>query len=304
MVSMKFRITLRQKMQFLLSNLIRITARIRRPSEKPIVLLAHDRSGSSWLGEVLGTAPNIIYYHEPLHPRMGFNGDWKYWRNCVCDEESKAFFHALFAPIFSGEVARNGSARQSVKDLSKRLFRNYRVLVKEVGSVLAGEFFDSQYDCEIVLLIRHPVAITLSALKQQGQADNATKWQNMLLAQPKLVSTYPTLEYLKRDFRDDQLKMLAVVSAVYSILYRQFQNNRDWLLIRYEDFCIAPHHQFKKLFNSLNLSFSDRVEKKITETTSATESGIYSTKRISHRMAYKWKDEVSIELLNEMKKNI
>jgi len=35
--------------------------------EKPILVTGGHRSGSTWVGKVISTSPNIFYFHEPLH---------------------------------------------------------------------------------------------------------------------------------------------------------------------------------------------------------------------------------------------
>ena len=42
---------------------------------RPIYITNHGRSGTSWIGTILGKAPGILYYGEPCNPKVVKGGD-------------------------------------------------------------------------------------------------------------------------------------------------------------------------------------------------------------------------------------
>lgn len=50
--------------------------RIRPVVTRPILVVGHDRSGTTWLGRTLGCAPAALYIHEPLNPTASRLGHW------------------------------------------------------------------------------------------------------------------------------------------------------------------------------------------------------------------------------------
>lgn len=268
-----------------------------RPSLPPVALLGHDRSGSSWIGGIIGVAPNVAYCYEPLNPGTGFNGEWEGWRKWIPKGSSDALFEQVFDPVFAGIPPRQDSYSKKINELSKRLTQPYRIFVKEVGGVLAGEFFEERYGCKVVALARHPAAVALSALKQGSE--NAKKWQNMLLSQTNLVEAFPRLSLLAEPCESNTLLMLKCVSSVYYVLSQQASDN-NWLTIFYEDFCENPQTQYSALFQAIGMSRSKRVEALIDERSSHDQLGMYSTRRESKTMTGRWRKSFTVAEISDM----
>ena len=276
---------------------LNILCPLTRPSLSPIVLLAHDRSGSSWIGEILGAAPRVTYCYEPLNPGSRFGGEWEGWRKWIPSGTTNALFEKVFDPVFAGVPPRSDSYRQKTNEFSKRFLKSYRILVKEVGGVLAGEFFQERYGCTVVILVRHPAAVTLSSLKQGSE--NAKKWQRMILSQPDLIQAFPTLSLLKEPCVCDRLLMLKCVSAVYYVLFQQ-ASKHHWPVIFYEGFCENPQVQSADLFALAGLSYSKQVKSLINERSSHHQTGMYSTGRDSKKMIDRWREGFTAAEIAEM----
>jgi hypothetical protein len=273
---------------------------LRQPNLNPIVLLGHDRSGTSWIGDVLASVSELVYCYEPLNPTSGFNGDWIGWRQYIARNESNNLYEQIFDPVFQGHLPRINSIKKLSWEAYQRSIKPYRILVKETGGVLAGEFFAGRYDANIVIIKRHPIAVALSNLRQGRE--NAEKWRKIILAQKHLKDTYLNCcwHILENNYESDLNKMLAVISSTYKILYEQCCRY-NWLLVSYEDFCLNPQQEFSKLFQSLNLTFSASVRSNIVQMSSQEQPGAYSRYRISSNIVNCWRQQIDFKTLQALK---
>lgn len=139
------------------------------PSEKPpVIILSLPRSGSSWVGEILGSSPTSMYLHEPLtqtlvskygkgnHPVI-FEVDQKN----LPDTYNTSLNNVIEGlPVFTREIIRYP------EQWTLKGRKNKKVIAKEVNPLMANWIVDCAR-VQIIYLLRHPVPI-VSSFKRLG----------------------------------------------------------------------------------------------------------------------------------------
>ena len=240
---------------------------------KPILIISFPRSGSSWVGEIIGTAKSALYLREPItcfYRRKNTEGII-----VEVDPNSPPYIYKKYGnrafsgiPDFPTEVVKFPDDWK----LSKR--KSSRLVIKEVNP-LAIEWFIKSINPSIVILLRHPAAITLSFLSLNW-------WKN------KESSAW--------FFYGDR------IGSVLKILYENILEYRDYKVFFYEDLCRDTVKKFKEMFQYCNLKIDENVMQRIEKTTSCGSiNEIYGTERNTREMHSKWRENVSNEQLKQLK---
>ena len=260
--------------------------KVRPLRSRPIMLLAHDRSGSTWVGHTLGMARDAIYLHEPINPSASLIGNgWLY--NVYIEKDAEASEHRR---IFDKACQGYGVRKLSNKEISVRLFGRPHVIIKETGGMMNGEWFARTYKARILVLARHPAPLILSNIRLNPR--NADNWLGRILSQQKIREEH--LEGVAANLDDytkaDVVTKFAVIYAIrYRVALNQLARNPDWLLVKYETLCEAPVTRFEALYQQLGLDFTDEIGFSIERDCSTDGSNaFFGTRRISRSNLTKW----------------
>jgi hypothetical protein len=131
-------------------------ARIIPPQIPPILVLSLPRSGSTWVGEIVGYSSRALYLREPV----GQGSPVLLGRGTV--------FAGL--PAFHREIV----VFPEQWTLSSR--RQRHVVVKAVNP-LALNWYLERYQPRLIFLLRHPAAVALSWQGLGGLAPNPQAWE-------------------------------------------------------------------------------------------------------------------------------
>lgn len=245
-------------------------------AKPPVLVLSLARSGSSWVGHILGLSAGALYLREPvtqtLLERRGLAGS----PDVAGDPMPHRAWRAAAKDALRG-VPRYRStivATPSQWRLAERPRR--RLVLKEVEPA-ALEWLLARRRFRTVFLVRHPAAVAQSgrALGWWGAADAADEpawwraqgdWQGRSIA--------PCLERL--------------------------EGREDARVVRYEDLCEAPEPSFRALYAFCGLPWSDDVARTLARETTAEgpyQAGGYDLARDSRGMVDRWREAVAPEQL-------
>jgi hypothetical protein len=259
---------------------------MRRGIERPILVTGSHRSGSTWVGQMLGASDEVGYIHEPFNIHRGpgmCRMRFPYWFMYIrpgtegpvaADFRRLLAFHYNYrAQLFS--IRSSADLRALVRDGSRFLrfrMRHARPLLKDPMAVFSAEWIAETFDAQVVVIIRHPAAFA-SSIKLDGWAHPFSHFVN----QPALVEDH------LRPFRDeieafahtehDILEQAALLwRLVHGTIAEYRSRHREWLFVRHEDLSRHPLEGFESLYNSLNLPFTGPVREAIQRSTSSSNS--------------------------------
>ncbi len=286
-----------------------------------VLVLGVPRSGTTWIGEVLGRCDGASYVHEPdgVHEPFGFVARSALPPGfCLSPNEQCRAYESLWAGAFAGGAkattlvdhaarrlyagvtteqrarVRNGGSPTSRLRLASRLARPRTavpgldaVVVKSVDAALTAEWIAQRFNPNVVVVQRDLRSVLAS-------------WITLDMAGPQ-QRNYEVLTDFARSWWDVELpgygvsKVVrsAVVCSVWSIALSTAAARHDWTVLRYEDAAVDPEAQFRRVTESCSLSFGDRALGFLNDS-NRPGSG-YSTQRVAGSTIDSWKERLDAE---------
>lgn len=268
------------------------------PPGKRILIVTKWRSGSTFLGEIISSAPGVFYSYEPLLYFEKYSGS------------KMELISSLFNCQFPSDYLRIVNGLPAGKDSQNNMIRNRRIWdecyynrtlcyqpefvshlcpyfpihivkavrlrVKELSQFLAID--PSSKDWKIVHLIRDPRGIMSSR-------NSLTNW---CFTDPNCIDVNHVCAELQEDLE----------------LIRQLINefpDRHYL-VKFENLAVNAEIETKKLFSFLGMTVTEPTRAFLnshTQSGNQTKSDPYSTFRQSNNIAYGWKTSLSeMEIAN------
>ena len=275
--------------------------RMSKTLQPPVLILSIPRGGSSWLGEVLGSASNALYLSEPITQSDLAFGHTKNKSNLFDPEDPPPLYKQFADRAFSGLptfplwLVIRKPPQWRFSERSQR-----RVVIKEVKPH-AVKWLVTRYQPIVFLIVRHPAAIALSYQKMG--------WKNIFiekepLSDRKFVNTslakwHDKLLSMSNFWEKQGIMQGAILSNLLDGL-NDYPNHK---IVIYEELCKDPLNTFKDFFQFSGLSWDENIENLIAKRSSGGEShGPYSTTRNSMAMIDSWKGKISKENIERLKK--
>lgn len=261
------------------------------PSGRPVAIIGNGRSGTSWIGETIGSAPGVVYYREPCHPQVRYRRDDTVWSRYVAPGGRDADFEACLDRAFRGGYVGDPDLDPALREL--RRSGDYRVVVKEVAAFLSAEWLCNRYDPLVVFAVRHPCPSVMSVHKL-GLVEPEKRRFAELLANPELrdgvlADFIPHLEGL-----EDPLEVSAGIWALKNHVALDVARRRgDWIQVAYEDACLEPLETFRDLFTRLGLEWTADMEQRVIQSTSTAQDGPHATSKVSSRQVDAWRGKMT-----------
>lgn len=244
---------------------------------QPILITGSHRSGSSWVGRLIASAPELGLIYEPfnirrvIRHRNGCGVKFDNWFTYVCAENEARYSQELentyhFRYALGPQINGLGSAR----DLA-RIFRSFfryqkyrvtgsRALVKDPIAVFSSEWLASTFDMTVIVLVRHPAAFA-GSLKVVGWNHPFDHFLNQpLLLRDHLAPFENEIQQLVSEPHDIVDQASSLWTMIYHVISRFVERNPSWIVVRHEDLSRDPIAEFRNLFHLLGLPFSNRVE--------------------------------------------
>ncbi len=226
-----------------------------------ILLASSGRSGSTWLGDMLASAPGVQQIFEPLDPRNA-----EQYRRLMAWPPGltpSAFKRQYLRPDaaatqwadFWEEVLR-GRVRTYLTDYSRTSFFPTRFLIKTIRANMMLGFVAWNFEPDLVFLMRHPAAV-VNSMFHRVRAPWPADVQD-LLAQEALVEDYlrPWVGELERV--SNAFEALAAWWAVENrVALDQLQNTSHYLIF-YEWLSLRPRQEMSELMRWLEM-YKDAV---------------------------------------------
>jgi len=262
---------------------------------RPVLILSLPRSGSSWVGEILGTARNAAYLREPLNQTYVQNegrGRPSVFEIAADAAPPPSYLRAC-AKVTAGipDFQEDIAPYRSQWNLRSRPRRT--LILKEVNP-LAIDFLLKTFRPYVVYLVRHPVPVAHSYFVQGWPGDRLAE------------GTLAQLGLRQSPGADPFWFNLGVLHAYANHRVLAALNGyADWRLVRYEDLCRNPLNEFEGLFRFCGLQFDADSREKLANSirpTATYRPGEYSLQRHSQAMPDLWRSLVDAAQRDEVRR--
>tara|TARA_B100001146_G_C16195365_1_gene441374 strand:- start:2084 stop:3034 length:951 start_codon:yes stop_codon:yes gene_type:complete len=222
---------------------------IRFKPQSNILIFADPRGGSTWLTEIIKEITKLPLLWEPLHVRkmpslQPLNFSYRQYINETCSESGVNFF---FSRLFKGELRDSWLYSQEKNTL--KLFKSHAAIIKFCrGNLLLPYLTENfRFKKKPVYLLRHPLAVVASQLKQGGWDKVDSK------VDLSKISAYPydikNLEFLKKiNTKEEVLTVQWCLHNKYVIEHSK--NNKNWITITYEEMVMQPEETLARILKS------------------------------------------------------
>ncbi|MEM9168480.1 MAG: sulfotransferase [Pseudomonadota bacterium] len=266
-----------------------------RTEGRAVFVTGNGRSGTSWLGDTLGYAPETIYYREPCHPFMiGVDGDAAeaVWTHLVFEDEGGGgIFEKPLTRAFQGHLFPQ--AGYGLTDYVARMRARPRVVVKDVASFVSVEWVAKRWNPIVVLIFRHPAAYAASVANlEQDEAEVGrfhALWGDRRLRDRFFPEPLPHLDAIATPLEATVASWSVRTAAVLQMHAR----HDDWVAVRYEELAADPVQNFRALYARLALDWTPAVEAKVVEKTTKNVSGKFATSRVSSAHIDAWRTKLT-----------
>jgi len=232
---------------------------------KRVILFGNPRSGTSWLGALIASHPNVNYRFQPIHS-YSFNGILKEDSSL---QDLDRFFNELAES--NDEYVTSLSFSPFDKKLLNHFSKNpTHILFKEVHDFLVlknGVKVDSSI--KLIGLVRDPVSVISSWINTPNEWDES--WE---ISHEWLDAPHKNSEYSGNHFGVSQWIFTTQQLLELSNLYP-----RQVLIVRYEDLVKQPELELTEVFGFLGLSYPSEVKHFLEQTRLGESHDRYSVFR-------------------------
>jgi Sulfotransferase family len=303
-----------------------------------VIILGSARSGTTWLGKLFDSHPNVIYRHEPdsidvntaipFLPRKSEANTYvdlarEYLHDLKSARYAKSVGHRpFFRKSFQPRHARYGlvassMALKALEGCVGHAARRLRIprafdapsgpdvhfVIKSVSSLCRAYLFSlADPDARIVHVVRHPCAVVASRLR--GVSKGLLKPTVFLDAMLRMEESawYPlTHEYLRRASYEEQLAYLWMIQN--DKVLAEMNGSSRYKVVIYEDLCQQVRAVTREAFAFADLEWHAQTERFIRrlETSRRRAPGYFSVMRSPLSATNAWRNELREGQINRIR---
>lgn len=241
--------------------------------QNPVLVTGSNRSGTTWVGQMLCLSNELAYVHEPLNP-----GIWPRWsakpiphRNLYICEENGAEWESVIGNVLSrkfpyrqqvADIRSVVDAARLVREFTKRgIGRSHSIatLMKDPIAIFSSEWLAAHFDMKVVMMIRGPLAFA-GSIKRLSWAFDFNNWLDQpLLMRDHLADFTTEIKQAAENPTDLIAQAILTWNATYSYVMKMRERHLDWIFLDYQRLAKSPVEEFENLYSALGLSFDSKV---------------------------------------------
>jgi hypothetical protein len=285
----------------------------------PIFISGAPRTGTTWLGRMLGLSQEIAEIYEPFNPNATA-GLWlrtAAWYPYIDAHNEGDFLDPmrrivdLRFPLADRLVAARSP--RAVRDALRtaawaaRMRRQQRrVLVKDPIALFATPWLANTFGFTPVLIVRHPAAFVSSVLRVDWRVQFGSWVRQPRLMETLLAPWAGAIRAAAREPKGAVYDSALFWRAATGVIAGYRAEHPDWTVVRHEDLATDPQAQFASLYQQLGLSLSDEVVARLdaaTADTNPTDAGseVHVLARDSRALVFAWHGRLDDHQLQEVR---
>ncbi|MEO1205506.1 MAG: sulfotransferase [Pseudomonadota bacterium] len=259
---------------------------------RPILVTGCPRSGTTFVGKVIGEAPGAFYVYEPFNDDVGAHLRFPERFIELTDANAPPYARHLDQLVSLGHLptrmglalrgtgerwmpaqSRNVSGRLAARRLlrhRKDFIRPHRVCIKDPVAFFSAPWIAERYDADVIVLVRHPCGVVSSYLE--------LNWASELdaILDRSLPDHAGALRDEIEDYRQgprDLVGDLILQWKIFTTITLDWQSRFPrWTFIVHDRLCETPHEHFDAVFDRIGLRFTDRARASIAKRNGKTDA--------------------------------
>lgn len=272
--------------------------------EKPIVIFATRRGGSTLLMEMIASQPGVDFVSEPLslwryHPYFNRLPHPPRGRFIFLSQEEARQVRFYFEDLLTGRIKAFNAWNPLHPTWS---FRVRRLVVKLLGANTLIDWLAKGFEIEVLYLLRHPVAVALSCLRLNWGNDAEAYLRNPYFREQILGSERARFadEVLAKGSSLEKFVLEWCLENFYPL---QVYKERPWLVLTYEEVISRPKQVSELICSRFGLPDPERMARMVGRPSRMTffaDSREAIVKRGPQAMLGRWLKRVSQEELGRI----
>lgn len=249
--------------------------------ENTIILAGTGRSGTTWVSNIINYANEYRDIFEPFDPRHT-----KLWKDSHYKQYLRASDHSQKHLEAAQKILTGRINNRWINQHNRRFLCDKR-LVKDIRANLMLKWLKVHFPrIPLIFIMRHPCAVALSRVKLGWDT-----WLDEILKQQDLVddflSTFIDDIYKEKGEFERQIYLWCIENYIpLNTLEKD-----DFFMLFYEELCVYPERETKKLFNWLGKEYNDSVRSafRIPSVVAERHSAIHT----GNNLITQWKQTVT-----------
>ncbi len=291
-------------------------------SRRPILITGAHRSGSTWVGKMLGKSKQLCYIFEPFNIHFGpgiCRSVFDSWFPYVTEENENEYYDCLYQIIrFKfhllkefGNIRTKWQLRNCFENLinfSIARMKKQLPLFKDPMAVFSADWLARRFDFLVLVLIRHPLAFAGSLKRLNWQFHFKDFVKQPLLMEGPLKPFKTEIEACVENLPDIIGQSVLLWKVIYSRVIDYQKQYPEWIFVRHEDISLNPVKEFKDIFEKLGVEFTHKIENYIRNHSKRSNPKEIPGKRAtflrrdSLENVYNWKKRLTSEEIKRIKK--
>ncbi len=243
-----------------------------------IFIFSTARSGSTWLTELIAAQKGIKYIGEPLLlPRLakGKSPIPTSWEFLLPNPNRRALLKRYFDDLINNKT---GIGNKSPRSNLHNWITN-RIVFKILRCKDLINWFEEEFEGQIVYLLRHPIPTNLSRERYSILP--------LYLENHEYCSRYlneKTQNYCKRIIENgSELEKKVLDWCLQNLPSIKYSDRKNWLIIYYEDMVMSPEVTFNKVIKQLKLKDRKKILERYHKASSSTKKSDDDTKKFLNK---------------------
>ena len=245
--------------------------------KQDILILSSPRSGSTWLMELLYAEPGMKYIYEPLgkkildyHDLLPIDTRW-YW--ITLTDEEKNILGQYFRE--DGKISHFGPRNFFSRFYN---FRTDRRVIKIIRANSIIRWFAREFDFEIIYLIRHPLAQSLSSIKR-GHSPCANQFLENELFVHRFLNE-ELVDYANDVFEGGSKREKFVLEWCLDNLVplKSSPETEEWLTVSYEELVLKTEAFIKLFCDEFELETENKMLEMVRSPSKTSDSSDRQTR--------------------------
>jgi hypothetical protein len=280
---------------------------------KNILITGSHRSGSTWTGKMIALSNEVSYVHEPLNKNKKICPECRlkidFWFPYINKNNSKKYkkhirhslnfrYNHIYKIIKIFNIYKIKRLVEEYVNYFKFKFGANRVLIKDPIALFSAEHLNKDFDMDVVVLIRHPLAFVASLKVKNWKFDFSEFLKQEYLMKDKLEPFRKDIEKYSKNEHDIVDQGILLWNIFHTVI-ADYQRKYNWIFVKHEDLSRNPIKEFEKIYKRLNIEYTNEIRERIKRHTRAKRSTNH--KRDSKKNIHLWKKRLNSEEIERIR---
>ncbi|MGD0391968.1 MAG: sulfotransferase [Acidimicrobiales bacterium] len=302
---------------------------------RPIVIVGVPRSGTSWTMRALGNAVGAATVLEPdsedkwpaaIHAKHKLGrypvlrpGDeapayrrlWSWTFDGAVEPRRSVLARHILGPgaedrIYDGRLdpvtwlastlARDPNPGRAAGPAAGQAGQATRIVAKSIHAQLAIEWIASQFDVDVVLLLRHPANVLASWMEINLKDSRYSTLEN----RPDIRARYVEPWGVRLPGPDPVERMSWMIALLLAAIEDASTRHPDWHVRTHEQLCADPAVEFRRLSADLGLVWGEDAEDFLVQHN--TPGSGFAVKRVASELPDSWRRRLDDEQVTTLRR--